>query len=74
MKEVWTVTFDCGAWTTIADVQVEDGETISMPKLPESASYQFIKWTLNGETFDFSTPITGDITLVLVYGTYGDIV
>ena len=72
--KTWTVTFDCGAWTTIADVQVEDGETISMPKLPESASYQFIKWTLNGETFDFSTPITGDITLVLVYGTYGDIV
>ena len=72
--KTWTVSFDCGAWTTLSDVVVEDGETIAAPKLPESPDYQFIKWTLNGETFDFSTPITEDITLVLVYGTYGDIV
>ena len=72
--KTWTVSFDCGAWTTLSDVVVEDGETIVAPTLPESPDYQFIKWTLNGETFDFSTPITGDITLVLVYGTYGDIV
>lgn len=72
--KTWTVSFDCGAWTTLSDVVVEDGETIAAPRLPESPDYQFIKWTLNGDTFDFSTPITGDITLVLVYGTYGDIV
>lgn len=57
------VTFDDGTGSTVT-VNVQDGETVQEPAAPERDGYEFTGWLLNGEPYDFSTPVTGDITLV----------
>ena len=57
------VTFDDGTGSTVA-VNVQEGETVQEPAAPERDGYEFTGWLLDGEPYDFSTPVTGDITLV----------
>ena len=57
------VTFDDGTGSTVA-VNVQNGETVQEPAAPERDGYEFTGWLLDGEPYDFSTPVTGDITLV----------
>ncbi len=71
-----TVTFDTKGGTIINAINVLPGQTISKPNDPiktsqGSLSYVFEKWTLNGVEFDFSTPISENITLEAVYAVYG---
>ncbi len=47
---------------------VENGKTVAAPAVPTKAedanyTYTFKQWTLNGAAYNFSTPVTGDITL-----------
>ena len=52
--------------TEDAVVEVEDGKAVARPGDPELAGYKFLGWTLDKETmelYDFSTPVTADITL-----------
>lgn len=44
--------------------EVLDGHTIADPGAPKIGGKKFIEWQLNGERYDFSTPVTEDITLV----------
>lgn len=58
-------------------VTVEDGQTVQNPGYPvkyESNGmgdyinmYKLDKWTLDGEEYDFSTPVTSDIELTATY-------
>ena len=61
------VTFSDGIDATEdAVVEVEDGKAVARPGDPELAGYKFLGWTLDKETmelYDFSTPVTADITL-----------
>lgn len=61
------VTFSDGIEATEdAVVEVEDGKAVARPGDPELAGYKFLGWTLDKETmelYDFSTPVTADITL-----------
>lgn len=59
----FTVTFDTDGGSTIEPVKVKENKTLTMPTNPTKAGLVFNEWTLNGKTFDFSTPITSDITL-----------
>ena len=59
-----TVHFDTNGGSSIEDIIVGKGNTISTPVTPTKAGYIFDGWTLNGNDFDFSTPIEEDITLV----------
>ncbi len=43
--------------------QVEDGACATEPAAPTRSGYIFRGWTLNGAAYDFSTPVTSDITL-----------
>ena len=45
------------------------------PDAPEKENSVFVGWELDGETFDFRTPVTSDITLKAVWQefTYGDV-
>ena len=57
-----TVTFKVDT-TTVATKTVEDGKTVTAPADPTQSGKTFLGW-YNGDTkFDFTTPITGDITL-----------
>ena len=66
--ETYTVTFDAnGHGTAPAAQTITSGETASEPTAPKETGYTFGGWYSNqqctGDQFDFSTPITADITL-----------
>lgn len=58
-----TVTFDYGIEGMTGNQQIADGGTLTEPYVPERDGYTFTGWLLDGRPFDFSTPVTGDITL-----------
>ena len=59
----FTVSFDTDGGTTKADQKVADGELAKKPTNPTKSGYTFKGWYLDGEEFDFDTPIHEDITL-----------
>lgn len=62
-----TVTFDADGGTPEPETQyVQDGEKATKPADPAKAGFTFAEWYLEGATtpYDFSTPVTEDITLV----------
>lgn len=58
-----TVNFDTDGGSMVAQQTVNDGETAAVPDIPTKNGYTFSGWTLNGESYDFNTPVTTDITL-----------
>lgn len=59
---IHTVTFDDGTGNTVT-VNVQEGETVQEPSTPSRDGYEFTGWLLDGTPYDFTTPVTGDITL-----------
>ena len=63
----WIVDFDSNGGSEVVDVTVivPEGETaaVARPADPTREGYRFDGWYLNGELYDFATPVTGDITL-----------
>ena len=60
-----TVTFDAQGGTPAPETQyVKDGERATKPTDPTKAGYTFAGWTLNGEPYDFTDPVTSDIKLI----------
>ena len=62
-----TVSFDSQGGGDIPSQSVVSGMKAVEPKEPFKAGYEFFGWTLNGEAYDFTEPVTGDIELVAVY-------
>ena len=62
--EKHTVTFNSNWGTPVEAQTVEYNGRATKPENPTRNSYTFQGWTLSGQTFDFTTPITWDITLV----------
>ncbi len=68
--DIYTVTF---ANSDVADTTVSDGETVSAPEVKPASGYTFLRWdSLNGEEYDFSTPVTSNLVLVARYTVYGE--
>ena len=59
----YRVTFDPAGGDARDPQTVEHGKTATKPEDPTRAYYRFGGWLLNGEAYDFTTPVTGDITL-----------
>lgn len=59
----FTVTFDTDGGSAIDPVKVKENRTVTAPSNPTKSGLLFNEWTLDGKVFDFSTPITSDITL-----------
>ena len=59
----FTVTFDTAGGSEIEPVKVKENKTVKQPTAPTKAGLIFNEWTLNGEVYDFNTPVTSDITL-----------
>ena len=63
VKTARTVTFMVD--DTVTTKLVAHGEPVAEPETPHKGEgWEFTKWTLAGEDYDFTTPVTGDITLV----------
>lgn len=65
----FTVTLDPldGAMSTDKSIELVEGALLSKPADPIKIGYKFIEWQLNGVAYDFSKPITADITLTASY-------
>ena len=65
----YTVSFDSKGGTKVDSQIVKHGDTADKPSNPRRNGYVFKGWYLDGQKFDFSTPITGDITLTARWAT-----
>lgn len=57
-----SVTFDTGS-DTLSTQKVLRGQTASRPGDPTKEGYDFVEWLKDGKAYDFSTPVTENITL-----------
>ncbi len=72
ISKEFTISFDSMGGTTLQSIKVEDGKTFVKPTVPKRDGYVFVEWQLNGKTYDFSTPVTGDARLVAVWEEIDD--
>ena len=66
-ENVFTVTFDSDGGSEVEAQEVEENATAEKPADPTKEGFTFKGWQLDGKDFDFSTPITEDITLKAVW-------
>lgn len=62
----YTVTYNSNGGSSVSAEQVYEGETATEPSKPSKDGFKFVSWCIDSElvtSFDFSTPITRDITL-----------
>ena len=60
----YQVTF---AEVTMASITVAHGDLVTEPAEPTRTGYTFQGWTSGGTPYDFSDPVTGDLTLTAVW-------
>ena len=61
------VTIDLNNGTAATTVRVLKGTVLEEPETPSKKYCSFSGWEANGESFDFATEISGEITIVAVY-------
>lgn len=64
---VHTVSFDSGGGLKVESQTVEQGKPVAKPQDPTRDGYEFKEWTLDGKAYDFTTPVTRDITLTAAW-------
>ena len=57
------VSFETGTDENILTQYVKKGKTITEPIAPSKDGYIFIEWQLNGERYDFNTPVNTNFSL-----------
>lgn len=63
----YTITFDTDGGTSIDSIVVEDNGILEAPVAPTKEGYTFEYWALDGEEFDFTSPVTEEITLTAIW-------
>ena len=66
-ENTFTVTFDSDGGSEVEAQEVDEGEPAEKPEDPTKEGFTFKGWQLDGEDFDFETPITESITLKAVW-------
>ena len=61
--DYYTVTFMLDENTVYDTQRVREGSTVEQPVAPTKDGYSFDGWYLNGAAYDFTAPVTGNITL-----------
>ena len=59
----YTVTFDRDDGTTVVSREIESGKTVTQPEAPTRAGFVFKGWYLGNTKYEFTTPVTGTLTL-----------
>lgn len=62
--KIMTVNFNSDGGTEVPSKTVEYNKAVSAPTAPTKEGHTFGGWLLNGVDYDFSKPVTGNITLV----------
>ena len=63
----FTISFDTDGGDAMASIKVLGGKCIPTPATPKKFKYVFVEWQLDGETYDFETPVTSDVTLTAAW-------
>ena len=63
----YIVTLDYDGGNQLQYKVVEEGKNVSQPDTPFRYGYTFIEWQLNGKKYNFSNPVTSNITLTAVW-------
>ena len=63
----FTVTFDTDGGSEVESQSVLKGEKASVPEEPSKTGYSFSSWQKNGADYDFTKPVTENITLKAVW-------
>ena len=63
----YTVTFDSNGGTSVDSQIIVPGGKVVKPENPVKSGVGFVEWQLDGEAYDFDSPVTSDITLVAYY-------
>ena len=61
------VTFDSDGGSAVAEQSVKEGEMAKEPSAPTKDGFDFVEWQKDGVKFEFTTPITAEITLKAVW-------
>lgn len=61
--ELYSVMFETQGGSEVETQSVKKGDKAEKPKSPIKEGSKFVEWQLDGETFDFSTPVISDIIL-----------
>ena len=59
----FTVTFNVRIGAGIHAQEVKIGDTVTKPADPTADGYTFLGWYVDGEEYDFNTPVEGNITI-----------
>ncbi len=62
-RPTYTVTFNTDGGSEVASIKVKEKDKVQMPTNPTKDGYLFTDWTLNGNVYDFNTPVMNDIEL-----------
>ena len=63
----YVVTFDTDGGSEILSQTIKENELVIEPSSPTKNGYTFVEWQLDGERFDFDSPITSNISLVAIW-------
>ncbi len=67
-KKTFVVSFVDNDGSIISTAQVNKGEAVSKPAAPVKTGYEFIGWYTDEGLYDFSTPVTSDISVTAHWG------
>ena len=59
----YKVKFETSGGSTVKTQDVKKGEKATKPEDPTRENYTFVEWQLNGNTYNFESPVIADITL-----------
>ncbi len=59
----YIVTFDRDDGTTVVSREIESGKTVTQPEAPTRAGFVFKGWYSGNTKYEFTTPVTGTLTL-----------
>ena len=62
-KKSYTVTFDSDGGSSVASQSVVIGKYVTEPSTPIKHGYVFLGWYYGSDKWNFSTPVTGNMTL-----------
>ena len=69
----YNVSFSVPGGEAPATQVVEHGEKASRPADPVREGFDFVEWRVNGVKYDFSAPVVGDMTVVAVFKSNGQV-
>lgn len=59
----FTVTFNVRIGAGIQAQEVKIGDMVTKPADPTADGYTFLGWYVDGEEYDFNTPVEGNLTI-----------